>query len=47
METYVVGTQKEPSRLDSSFEHPKQMLKLMGKKLFTILIRSKILSVIL
>ena len=30
--TYVVGTQK--NRLD---EHPKHMLKIMGKKIFTIL----------
>ena len=28
---------KEPSQWDSSFEHPKQMFKLMGKKIFTIL----------
>ena len=25
------------SHLDGSFEHPKHMLKLMGKKIFTIL----------
>ena len=35
--TYVVGSQK--NRLN---EYPKHMLKLMGKKIFTIL-RSKIL----
>ena len=28
---------KEPSQWDGSFEHPKHMLKLMGKKIFTIL----------
>ena len=28
---------KEPSQRDGSFEHPKHMLKLMGKKIFTIL----------
>ena len=34
--TYVVGTQK--NRLnDGSFEHPKHILKLMGKKMFTFL----------
>ena len=33
---------KEPSQCDSSFEHPKHMLKLMDKKIFTIF-RSKIL----
>ena len=31
------GHSKEPSQWDSSFEHPKHMLKLKGKKLFTIL----------
>ena len=28
------GYSKEPSQWDGSFEHPKHMLKLMGKKLF-------------
>ena len=28
---------KESSQLDGSFEHPKHMLKIMGKKIFTIL----------
>ena len=28
---------KEPSRWDDSFDYPKQMLKLMDKKIFTIL----------
>ena len=28
---------KEPSQWDGSFEHPKHMLKLVGKKIFTIL----------
>ena len=27
---------KEPSQWDCSFEHPKQMLNLMGKKILTI-----------
>ena len=31
------GYSKEPSQLDGSFEHPKQMLKLMGKKIIKIL----------
>ena len=31
------GYSKEPSQRDGSFEHPKHMLKLMGKKIFTIL----------
>ena len=35
---------KEPSQWDGSFEHPKHMLKLMGKKIFTILC-SKILFI--
>ena len=34
--TYVVGTQKEPSQWDGSFEYPKHMLKLMDKKLIAI-----------
>ena len=38
--TYCVGTQ-----LNHSFEHPKLMLKLMNKKLFTIL-GSKILLIL-
>ena len=29
---------KEPSHWDGSFEHQKQMLKLMDKKIFTILV---------
>ena len=28
---------KESSKWDGSFEHPNQMFKLMGKKIFTIL----------
>ena len=28
---------KDPSQWDSSFEQPKNMLKLMGKKIFTFL----------
>ena len=32
-----LGYSKEPSQWDGSFEHPKQMLKLMGKKTITIL----------
>ena len=31
------GCSKEPSQWDGSFEHPKHMLKIMGKKIFTIL----------
>ena len=31
------GYTKEPSQWDGSFEHPKYMLKLIGKKWFTIL----------
>ena len=34
--TYAVGTQKEPSQRDGSSEHPKHLLKLMGKKIFTL-----------
>ena len=36
------GHSKEPSQWDGSFEHPKYMLKLMGKKIIEIL-RSEIL----
>ena len=35
------GYSKEPSQWDGSFEHPKHKLKLMGKKILTI-IRSKL-----
>ena len=31
------GYSKEPSQWDGSFEHPKHILKLMGKKIFTFL----------
>ena len=31
------GYLNEPSQWDSSFEHPKHMLKSIGKKKFTIL----------
>ena len=31
------GYSKEPSKWDASFEHPKHMFKLMGKKIITIL----------
>ena len=31
------GYSKEPSQWDGSFENPKQMFKLMDKKIFTIL----------
>ena len=34
---------KEPSQWDGSFEHPKHMLKLMGKKIFKFYQGSKIL----
>ena len=30
------GYSKEPSQWDGSFEHPKHMLKIMGKKIFTL-----------
>ena len=36
------GYSKEPSRWDKSFEHPKHMFRLLGKKIIAIL-RSKIL----
>ena len=39
------GYSKEPSQWDGSFEHPKHMLKLVGKKIFTIL-RWKFLFII-
>ena len=32
------GYSKEPSQCEGSFDHPKHMLKLMGMKLFTILV---------
>ena len=35
---------KKTSQLDGSFEHPKHMLKLTGKKIFTVL-GSKILFI--
>ena len=38
------GYSKEPSQLDRSFKHPKHMLKLMGKKICTIL-RTNILFI--
>ena len=38
------GCSKEPSQGDGSFERPKYMFKLMGKKVFTLL-RSKILFI--
>ena len=31
------GYSKEPSQWDGSFEHPKHMLKIMDKKIFTLL----------
>ena len=33
------GYSKEPSEPDGPFEHPKHMLKIMNKKIFTILRR--------
>ena len=36
------GYSKEPSQWDGSFEHPKHMLKLMGKKILTILHSKKL-----
>ena len=41
--TYVVGTQKNRLNETFYFKHPKQMLKLMGKKILSIL-HSKLLS---
>ena len=38
------GYSKEPSQWDGSFEHPKHMLKLMGKKIYTVL-STKILMI--
>ena len=35
---------KEPSQWDDSFEHPKNMLKLMGKRIFTIICSKLLLS---
>ena len=35
--SYAVGTQKNHLNETVLFEHPKHMLKLMGKKIFTIL----------
>ena len=37
--TYVVGTQKNRLHETFFFEHPKHMLKIMGKEIFTILRR--------
>ena len=31
------GYSKEPSQLDGSFEHPRHMFQLMGKKIIAIL----------
>ena len=36
-ETYVVGTQKDRFNETVLFKHPKHMLKLMGKKILTVL----------
>ena len=36
-QTICCGYSKEPSRYDGSFEHPKHMFKLMGKKKHTLL----------
>ena len=36
----MCGYSKEPSQCDGSFKHTKHMLKLIGKKIFTIF-RSK------
>ena len=32
------GYSKEPSQWDGSFEYPNHLLKLMGNKIFTILL---------
>ena len=34
---HMLWVLKEPSQRDSSFEYPKHMLQLMGKKIFKIL----------
>ena len=34
---YMLLVSKEPFQLDGSFENPKHMFTLMGKKIFTIL----------
>ena len=39
------GYSKESSQLDDSFEHPKHMIKLMGRKIFTSL-RLKIVFIL-
>ena len=36
------GYSKEPSHSDGSFEYPKQMVKLIGKKIFNIFCAKKI-----
>ena len=38
------GYSKEPSQRDGSFEHPKDMVKRIGKKIFTIVF-SKVLFI--
>ena len=38
------GYSKEPSQRDGSFEHPKHILKLMAKKIITILHQKNCLS---
>ena len=35
-ENICCGYSKEPSQLDDSFKHLKHMLRIMGKKIFTI-----------
>ena len=37
LQNICCGYSKEPSQFDVSFEHPKHMFKLMGKKIITIL----------
>ena len=37
IENICCGYSKEPSQWDDSFEHPKHMFKLIGKKIITIL----------
>ena len=39
-----MGTLREPSHLDGSFEHPKHIKKQMGKQIITILCSNPLLT---
>ena len=41
---YMLWYSKEPSQWNGSFEHPHHMLKLLGKKMFTILLCNIVFS---